>query len=63
MALFRRKKIIAVHYVNVAGLTQEKAQERVKEYKDVYSAFSNDRKVKEIFLPTQDPGRLEILTY
>lgn len=59
--IFKKKKLIAIHYINVLGLSKEKAKEKIDEYAETYAQFRDDPKIKEIFIPTTGESRLDFV--
>lgn len=55
----KKFKIIAIHYVNVMGIASKEIKQKIEAYKADYAQFSKDKKVKEIFIPTNVEQRVE----
>jgi len=58
--MFKKKKLIVVHYVNMVNYPRERVKEAIDKYAEEYAQFKGDPNVKEIFIPTNGISRLEI---
>lgn len=61
MNLFKRKKIFVIYYVNVMGVAKENIKSKLGEYADQFSQFKDDKRVKEMFIPTNGETRVEFV--
>jgi len=59
--IFKKKKLIVIHYVNVMGLASTEIALRLEKYKENYFGFKGNKNVKEMCIPTNGDARVEIV--
>ena len=61
LEIFKKKKLIVVHYVNVMGVASQNVKGKLEDYENSYFKFGNDKNVKELCIPTNGEARVEFV--
>lgn len=59
--IFKKKKLIVVHYVNVMGIASQNVKNKLEDYESSYFQFREDKNVKEMCIPTNGEARVEFV--